>query len=133
MDGITYEDEECSYLETDPRIESVAGKVLVSLTATHFRLVDTSGDPIYWPLKNISHVEIGIVDVSWRHDEVFGIRFRVKDPEGVFGEGFQITIGCRNEYHAGVLAKRLAALNGQQLGKTDASRFQQEQQDNIPF
>src|SRR5262245_49091795 len=127
-----YEDAECTYVGGDPRLEGDTTGT-VELYADRIRFIDKDSEAIVWPLASIRHVTFQ----PGRHyssDEIMearreakraseargndlayfrmedippGLLLVVNDPEGVMPDGLPVHLGCRDEYRAKVLVKRV--------------------------
>lgn len=131
-DSHQYRDDNCIYIGGDPRLDTDEPGVLDILN-DKLRFTSASGTVLAWPLSTLRHVgyQPGRVYTAdelnearreaksaseargWelaflRLDDIPpGVLVFVEDPEGVSEDGWPVHLGCRSEYFARVLAKRL--------------------------
>jgi hypothetical protein len=120
-----YEDDQCYYSGGDPRLEE-EGAATLSLSSDCIRLTSEAGS-LFWPRGDVlaiqfqetvdhrydlsgfppevgADVEVGLI-VEGRLEPALSLR--VRDPEEVYSDGFDVRIAFRSEYYAKAFAKRV--------------------------
>lgn len=125
-----YEDEECTYCWGDPRFNEtiVRGKIIICENEIRFQ---GDKDTVIWPAASVLSIQyepthpVDLDEIAREkgidaaHDIAIGLgdlqpepalSIRVKDPEGIETDGFEIRVVFRNERYARAFAKRAATI-----------------------
>ncbi len=120
-----YEDDQCWYFGGDPRLET-EGEATLSLFSDCIRLKSEAGS-LCWPRRDVlairfqetvdhrynlsglspeaaADAELSLIEEG-RLEPALSIS--VRDPEGVYTDGFDVRVAFRSGYHAKVFAKRV--------------------------
>lgn len=107
MNDDVYEDDRVACVQHDPRFDPLTGRLTLRLDATELVVRSEGVGTRRWPCKEVVAIERGILRDD-KPDKIFGVRFWLRDPEGVASPGLEVAVECRNLYYAEVLAKRLS-------------------------